>query len=185
MAASRFTGSKVNWKAIVDRFPMKNEEQASKLLKLKKNHETYLRRLVSLPEKSPPIDWAAYKAKIPNAAFVDAIKQKYEAVQIPYPKSNVDDIINSKEKENADEVAKIKKEALAEIEAIQKKLAVLDELLPVKDMTIQEFKQAYPDAGVNVEYPSPWPHDDDETNSAWRKYIAAKEKGIPAERPRG
>lgn len=56
-------------------------------------------RLAALPEKPPAIDWAAYKAKIPNAAFVDTIKQKYEALQIPYPKSNVNDAINAKEQE--------------------------------------------------------------------------------------
>lgn len=53
---------------------------------------------MSLPEKPPAIDWATYKAKIPNAAFVDAIKQQYEAISIPYPKSNVDEMINAKEK---------------------------------------------------------------------------------------
>ncbi|KAJ1531515.1 hypothetical protein ONE63_000190 [Megalurothrips usitatus] len=185
MAAQRFAGSKVNWKSILDRFPSTAEDQVTKLMKLKKNHETYLRSLAALPEKPPAIDWATYKTKLSNPAFVDAIKQKYEALQIPYPKSNVDSDINNQEQELVSENQK-------KVQSISEKIKELEDMMPIEQMTLQEFKQAYPEIvscrsfkRPSTTHPTPWPCDDPETNSEWRKYLAAKEKGIPAERPRG
>uniref|UniRef100_A0A6G1S6F5 ATP synthase subunit d, mitochondrial n=1 Tax=Aceria tosichella TaxID=561515 RepID=A0A6G1S6F5_9ACAR len=184
MAANRFSSPKVNWKAIIERFPSTEETQVNKLMKLKKNHEGFVRRLVSLPEKPPAIDWAAYKSKI-SPAFVDSIKQKYESIKIPYPKSNVDDIINAREKELDVDIAKTVAENNEEIKKLEAEIAALDARLPVEQMTWQEFKQAYPELGPSVSHPTPWPHDDPEVNAQWRAYLAAKEKGLKAERPSG
>ncbi|XP_034239900.1 ATP synthase subunit d, mitochondrial-like [Thrips palmi] len=182
--AKRFAGAKVNWASILERFPTKEEEQLAKLAKIRKAHETFIRRVAALPEKPPAIDWTAYKNKIP-AAFVDSIKQKYEAIQIPYPKSNVDDAINAKEQEMASKVTKAREDGKATIKKLEDKLAQLELLMPSEKMTIQEAIQTDPKCGVNVAYPTPTPHDDQETNRAWRIYIDRKDKGLPAERPQG
>lgn len=151
-----------------------------KLAKIRKAHETFIRRVAVLPEKPPAIDWAAYKNKIP-AAFVDTIKQKYEAIQIPYPKNNAEEVINAKEQEMATKVAKAKEDAKNEIKQLEAKLAQLELLMPSEMMTIQEAIQTDPKCGVNVAFPTPTPHDDQETNRQWRIYIERKDKGLPAD----
>ncbi|KAE8748908.1 hypothetical protein FOCC_FOCC004313 [Frankliniella occidentalis] len=176
MAAGRFAGTKVNWPSLLERFPLKDDANLSKVLTLKKNHEAFLRRLAVLPEKAPAIDWAAYKSKI-SPAFVDAIKQKYEAISVPYPKSNVDDLINNSEKENDQKVANCKAGNLKLVAELEEELKALDSKLPIEEMTIQEYKQAYPDVGPSVSHPTPHPHDDPDNNREWRIYIAAADKG--------
>uniref|UniRef100_A0A1D1Y014 ATP synthase subunit d, mitochondrial n=1 Tax=Anthurium amnicola TaxID=1678845 RepID=A0A1D1Y014_9ARAE len=182
--AKRFAGVKVNWNSILERFPTKDEEQLLKLAKIRKAHETFVRRVAALPEKPPAIDWAAYKNKIP-AAFVDSIKQKYEAISIPYPKNNAEAVINAKEQEMASKVAQAKQDAQSTIKSLEAELNNLGLLMPGEKMTIQEALQTDPKAGVNAAYPTPSPHDDQETNREWRIYIDRKDRGLPAERPQG
>ncbi|KAK3930727.1 ATP synthase subunit d, mitochondrial [Frankliniella fusca] len=176
MAAGRFAGSKVNWPKLLERFPMKDDANLSKLLTLKKNHEQYLRRLAALPEKAPAIDWAAYKSKL-SPAFVDAIKQKYEAISIPYPKSNVDELINTADKELESKADHCKTQNMKIIAELEEEFKKLDAQRPIEEMTLQEYKQAYPDSGPSVPYPTPEPHDDDENSRKWRIYIERAEKG--------
>lgn len=58
------------------------------------------------------------------------------------------------------------------------------QLCVLKDLVLWSLTKLICVQGPNMTYPTPCPTDP-EVAKEWRIYIAAKEKGIPAERPRG
>jgi F-type H+-transporting ATPase subunit d len=86
MAARRVASSSVDWAEFARKIPA---SQKAAFTAFKQKHDGYLRAVNTLPEKSPAIDFNAYKSKIAIAGMVDDFQKKYETLQIPYPKDNV------------------------------------------------------------------------------------------------
>merc|ERR1712008_176971 len=78
MAARRVTLTSVDWaKFAVAQKPAFNA--------LKNKTDAHIRKVASLPESLPKIDFENYKAKIAVAGMVDDFQKKYDALKIPYP----------------------------------------------------------------------------------------------------
>ncbi|XP_017773779.1 PREDICTED: ATP synthase subunit d, mitochondrial [Nicrophorus vespilloides] len=169
MAAKRISQSAINWASLAERVP---EHQKNIFIAFKAKHDNYLRRVMANPESAPAIDWAFYKAKVPVAGMVDDFQKQYTALNIPYPPDNVSGQIDTLEKEIKSDIAKFKVESSARIEEYKKQLAHLSSLIPFDQMTMEDYRDAYPEQALDpINRPTFWPHgfEDQLENKDWSK----------------
>ncbi|XP_052861335.1 ATP synthase subunit d, mitochondrial [Anopheles cruzii] len=160
MASRRIAQSSVNWAALAERVPA---NQKASLAAFKTKSDKYLRSVTANPETAPKIDWAFYKKNVPVAGMVDKFQKAYEALQIPYPADNVSKLVEAQEKEVQQEIAKFVKASEARIADHQAQIATLQSLLPFEQMTMEDFKDSFPDQAVDsVNRPTFWPHTPEE-----------------------
>lgn len=105
----------------------------------------YFRSVLANPETPPKIDWATYKKSIPVAGLVDKFQQQYEGLKVPYPADNVTPQIQAQEKEARAEVDNYIKASKEKIAGYEKEIAHLKSLLPYDQMTMEDFRDAFPD----------------------------------------
>ncbi|XP_041970007.1 ATP synthase subunit d, mitochondrial-like isoform X2 [Aricia agestis] len=119
-------------------------EQKSKYLAFRSRYETYLRRVRSLPESPPKIDWERYKKLLPDENIVNKMKSSYEAFQVPFPEDTQTRLIE-------EQWTNLEPEIKAFCEDIQKDID--------DDMTMEMFGDSYPDLALDsVNKPTFWPH---------------------------
>lgn len=160
MAARRITQSSINWTALAERVP---ENQKGFFIAFKAKSDGYLRRMMANPESAPKIDWEYYKAHIPLQGMVDDFRKKYEALNIPYPSDNVTPQIEQQEREALKEVQGFIKQSNTRIAGYETEVARLKSLLPFEQMTMEDFKDAYPDLALDpLNKPTFWPHTPEE-----------------------
>lgn len=66
MASRRLAASTVDWAEFAKKIP---DAQRASFNALKNKTDSYVRKISALPDKSPKIDWAAYKSKIAVAGW--------------------------------------------------------------------------------------------------------------------
>ncbi|XP_046403733.1 ATP synthase subunit d, mitochondrial [Ischnura elegans] len=160
MAARRITKSSINWQAMLDRV---HPEQQSYFVAFKAKADNYLRRVMANPAALPKIDWAHYKKSVPVAGMVDTFQKQYESIQIPYPPDTMTASVEAQEKEVMAEVKKFVAESNTRITEYQKELDHLNSLLPINQMTMEDYKDAYPELALDGEKrPTFWPHTPEE-----------------------
>lgn len=127
--------------------------------------------MMANPESAPKIDWDNYKSRVPVQGMVDDFRKKYESLSIPYPSDNVTPQIDQQEKETVSSCCSFKsviemyehhcywsewcfqlkeiqgfvKQSSARIVGYEAEVARLKSLLPYEQMTMEDFKDAYPD----------------------------------------
>ncbi|KAF5273228.1 hypothetical protein FQA39_LY07559 [Lamprigera yunnana] len=158
MAAKRITQSAINWASIAERVP---ETQKHIYLQFKAKSDNYLRKMLAYPENPPEIDWASYSARIPVKGMVDDFKKKYQALQIPYPPDTLSSKLDSVEKDVKADIVKYKEESNIRIEEHKKQLAYLASLIPFDQMTMENFKDSFPEFALDQNKPTFWPHEGD------------------------
>lgn len=104
------------------------------------------------PENPPKLDWAYYQKNVPIAGMVDKFQKAYEALQIPYPADTVTAQVEAQEKQVREEISKFCKESEARIADYQSQIAALKALLPFDQMTMEDYRDAYPDVSSIVLY---------------------------------
>ncbi|KDR17560.1 ATP synthase subunit d, mitochondrial [Zootermopsis nevadensis] len=160
MAARRITQSSINWTALAERVP---ENQKVYFTAFKAKSDGYLRRMMAYPEAAPKINWGYYTTHVPIQGMVDDFRKKYEALNIPYPSDNVTPQIDQQEKEALKEVQEFVKQSDARIAGYEAEIARLKSLLPFEQMTMEDFKDAYPDLALDpLNKPTFWPHTPEE-----------------------
>merc|ERR1712038_929400 len=92
MAARRVTATSVDWAKFAEKIPA---AQKPAFNALKNKTDAHIRKVASLPESLPKIDFADYKAKIAVAGMVDDFQKKYDALKIPYPQDSYTSAIDS------------------------------------------------------------------------------------------
>jgi len=156
MAAKRISRSAIEWSKIAERVP---EGQKLYFNALKTRSDNYLRRVLENPETAPKLDFAAYKSKVGIAGLVDNFQKQYEAVKIPYPTEDLTPKINEQEKQAMAEVKKFVAESNARIKEYEAKIARWDNVLPYEEMTLEDFKDAFPEQALDpLVRPTMWPH---------------------------
>lgn len=162
--AKRISQSAVNWAAIAERVAPNQRIQFNAF---KSRSDKYLRSVMSNPEQSPKIDWAAYKKNIAVAGLVDNFQKQYDAIKVPYPADTVSAQVDAQAKEVDSEIQKFIKDSEARIAEYQKELAHLNSLLPFNQMTMEDFKDSYPEHALDpANKPTFWPHTADEQPGA-------------------
>ncbi|RZC34870.1 ATP synthase subunit d, mitochondrial [Asbolus verrucosus] len=160
MAAKRVTTSAINWLALSERVP---PHQRAQFQNFKARSDGYLRSVLANPEKLPEIDWTFYKSRVPVAGMVDNFQKQYAALNIPYPPDTVSPQVDSLEKEIKSDIEKFKKESNVRIADYKKQLAHIASLLPYDQMTMEDFRDAFPEQALDpINRPTFWPHDPEE-----------------------
>ncbi|KAJ8958121.1 hypothetical protein NQ318_006050 [Aromia moschata] len=160
MAAKRIVKSSIDWVALSERVP---EHQRQSFAAFKAKSDGYLRRVFANPEKAPAIDWAFYKERVPIAGMVDDFQKQYGALTIPFPPDTISSQLDAQEKEIKADVEKFKADSNARIAEYKKQLAHLASLIPYDQMTMEDFRDAYPEQAIDpLNKPSFWPHTPEE-----------------------
>lgn len=160
MAARRLAQSSINWSALAERVP---PNQKANFALFKSKSDVYMRAVLANPENAPQINWAHYKNLVPIAGLVDNFQKQYEALKVPYPADNVTPQIEAQAKETKAEIENFKKSSEARISQLQKESDHLKSLLPFDQMTMEDYRESFPDLALDpVNRPSFWPHTPEE-----------------------
>merc|ERR1712010_266083 len=162
MAARRVTASSVDWAKFAEKISV---AQKPAFNALKNKTDAHIRKVASLPESLPKIDFENYKAKIAVAGMVDDFQKKYDALKIPYPQDTHTSSIDSEATSLKAEYAKFVDESKTRITGIQKDQAKWESMMPVEEMNLEELL----DVNVPEDEMTFWPHD--ETYGEWKKRI--------------
>uniref|UniRef100_A0A131XQ20 ATP synthase subunit d, mitochondrial n=1 Tax=Hyalomma excavatum TaxID=257692 RepID=A0A131XQ20_9ACAR len=156
MAARRISKSAVNWAAFAERVP-DNQKQFFQALKARS--DGYLRRVLSLPENPPPIDFAMYRSRLGNPALVEQFEKSYKAFKVPFPKEHLMPVIDDEENAAKEETETFIVESNERIEQYKKELARYEAMIPALHMTMEDFIEYFPEEKIDVDNPTYWPHD--------------------------
>ena len=155
---SRKAIKSINWAALAERIP---ESEKNTLAAFRAKSEQYLRRMAANPESPPKIDWSYYKKNVTAPGLVDQFQKQYEALSIPYPADKYTAEIESEEKQMAKKMEEFIQEVDKAIAHSQREIENVKSLLPFSEMTMEDFKDMYPDLAFNPEKPTAWPHTDE------------------------
>merc|ERR1712076_224268 len=136
------------------------KSQVDMLRAVKAKHEGVVNRVYTLPEALPKIDFAAYKARLPQPAMADRFEKAYSALEIPYPtdKENV---------EKDKEVVAFKSECSAKIAEAGEFLKALDSLPAYYEMTDEMYYYYFPEVYPDPDKPRLAPYrDEDQPNGS-------------------
>lgn len=160
MAARRVTQSTVNWAALAERV---SENQRNNFVAFKSKSDKYLRSVTANPEAPPAIPWAQYEKKVAIAGLVKTFQSQYEALKIPYPADTYSQQVDTQEQEVKKEIADFIKASETRINQYQKEIDHLKSLIPFDQMTLEDFRDAFPDQALDpINKPTYWPHNPDE-----------------------
>uniref|UniRef100_A0A1L8E025 ATP synthase subunit d, mitochondrial n=1 Tax=Nyssomyia neivai TaxID=330878 RepID=A0A1L8E025_9DIPT len=160
MAARRVTQSSINWASLAERVP---PNQKANFVAFKSKSDKYLRSVVANPEQAPKIDWARYKQAIPVAGLVENFQKQYEALNVPYPEDTFSGEVSKQEQDVKKEIQEFVRQSEDRIAEYQKQITHLKSLLPFDQMTMEDFRDSYPDMAIDpLNKPTFWPHNAEE-----------------------
>ncbi|BFZ03383.1 hypothetical protein BsWGS_06422 [Bradybaena similaris] len=159
-AAKRISASAVDWARFAEVIP---KAQIETLRNIKTKHDTFLNKVHQLPENLPKIDFATYKARLPDPTMADRFQKAYEALSVPYPVDK-DHMMQKveQEKENQDkEIRQFVTTIQKDIDANKLFLSKIDTLPKYGDLTREAFNYYFPETAFNPQRPTIWPHHED------------------------
>jgi len=160
MAAKRIANSSINWSALAERVP---PSQRLNFNQFKSKSDKYLRSVTSNPESAPKIDWAFYKSRITVPGLVDTFQKNYESLKIPYPPDNLTSQVVAQEGQVKTDIQQFKAASDSRISAHQKSIEHLKSLLPYEEMTMEDYRDAFPELAMDpINKPTFWPHTPEE-----------------------
>ncbi|XP_018320139.1 ATP synthase subunit d, mitochondrial-like [Agrilus planipennis] len=134
--------------------------QIAQFNKFKAKTEDYINSVLQLPEEKPPIEWDNYETQVKIPGMVADFKKQYEQLDIPYPDDTFSHLVDQQEERVKAEIVELKKASNENIETIKKRLEVLNAMPPVEEMTLEEFRDYYPDVALDpINKPTFWPHE--------------------------
>lgn len=148
----------INWAALAERVP---ETEKANLAAFKSKSDRYFQRMMANPEELPKIDWAYYKKCVVTPGLVDRFQKEYESISVAYPADNYTSEIESQKQEMAKKIEDFKQHSDNEIVKWQKKLDALNNMIPFAEMTLDDYKDAYPDRFMRTDKVTTWPHTED------------------------
>lgn len=115
------------------------------------------------PEAPPKIDWAAYKNTVPIAGMVDNFQKQYEALTIPYPTDTLSAQVDQQKAQVQKDIESFCNASKGRIADHEKALAHIASLLPFGQMTMEDYRDAFPDLALDpINKPTFWPHTEEE-----------------------
>ncbi|KAL6259421.1 hypothetical protein P5V15_009344 [Pogonomyrmex californicus] len=145
----------INWSALAEKIP---ETEKTAFAAFKAKSDQHLRRMNSNPETPPKIDWAFYKKNISVPGLVDKFQKEYESFKVPYPIDKYTSEVEAQEKEVNSKIGQFIVESNQRIATATKEIERIRNLLPFSEMTMEDFRDAYPDQAINPDKPTAWPH---------------------------
>jgi len=145
----------INWSALAERIP---ETEKTAFAAFKAKSDQHLRRMNANPEIPPKLDWMYYKKNIPVPGLVDKFQKEYESFKVPYPVDKYTSEVEVQEKEVHAKIEKFINESNQRIATASKEIDRVKSLLPFTEMTMEDFRDSYPDIAINPDKPTIWPH---------------------------
>ncbi|KAL4710381.1 hypothetical protein ACJJTC_012408 [Scirpophaga incertulas] len=158
--AKRISQTSINWAALAERVPA---EQRNSLASFKARSDGYLRRVLANPPEPPKINWAVYKQAVPIPGMVDNFQKQYEALKIPYPADTQTAQVEAQWSEIRKAIDAFVQASNANIAKYEKEISTTKAQLSFDEMTMEDFKDAYPDQAIDpINKPTFWPHNPEE-----------------------
>ncbi|CAG4946435.1 unnamed protein product [Parnassius apollo] len=158
--AKRIAQSSINWAALAERVPA---EQKGHLAAFKVKSDGYLRRVLANPPEPPKINWNLYKQTVPIPGMVDTFQKQYEALKIPYPADTMTAQVEAQWQQIKKAIDAFVQESNTNIASYQKQIDEIKALLPYDQMTMEDYRDAYPDQALDpINRPTFWPHNPEE-----------------------
>jgi len=79
-------------------------------------------------------------------------------VKVPYPSENLTSSIDAQEKEAMQKVQQFIAESNKRIATYQANIAKWDKVLAFEDMTLEDYRDAFPEDAYDIHRPTLWPH---------------------------
>lgn len=115
------------------------------------------------PENPPKIDWEAYKKVVPVAGMVDNFQKQYEALKVPYPADSLTAQVDQQKQVVVKEIEQFVSSSQSRIAEHEKAIAHLKSLLPYSQMTMEDYRDAFPEQALDpINRPTFWPHTPEE-----------------------
>ncbi|XP_063623596.1 ATP synthase subunit d, mitochondrial [Cydia splendana] len=158
--AKRIAQSNISWASLAERVPA---EQRTNLAAFKIKSDGYLRRVLANPPEPPKINWALYKQTVPIPGMVDNFQKQYDALKIPYPADTLTAKVDAQWAEVKKAVDAFVAASNSNISNYQKEINETKALLPYDQMTMEDYKDAYPQDAIDpINKPTFWPHNPEE-----------------------
>ncbi|XP_024877425.1 ATP synthase subunit d, mitochondrial-like [Temnothorax curvispinosus] len=145
----------ITWSALAEKIP---ETEKAAFTAFKAKSDQHLRRMNANPEAPPKLDWAYYKKSIPIPGLVDKFQKEYESFKVPYPVDKYTSEVEAQEKEIHVKIEDFIKESNQRIATATKEIDRIKSLLPFSEMTMEDFRDSYPEHAINPDKPTVWPH---------------------------
>jgi F-type H+-transporting ATPase subunit d len=134
----------------------------------KAKSDGYVAKVSMLPEALPAINWAQYEGRIAIPNMVSEFKKQYESISVSYPKDSYTTKIDEEEKVEMADVAQYIQQCQQRAAELKTELARVQSLMPIEEMNMEEFFDAYPDLALDpFDKPEMWPF----TEEAQPEYV--------------
>lgn len=175
MASRAVTKIKTDWSKVASQL---HQSEIPKLNKFKSQVDAAAIKVSSLPDSLPKIDWAHYKTHAVDPKLVEEIEKKYSAVKVSMPKaptSRLNDLKVAREQDEA-RYRRFVDIAKSYIESAEKVQVKFEKMIPVPEMTHEDWTLTFPDWSLSIENPSLAPH--------WGRTVGlTREEAIAFEQP--
>lgn len=157
MASRALTKVAADWSKISSQV---HPSEVPKLNRLKSRIDATAVKVASLPDSLPKIDWAYYKANASNPKMVEEIEKKYSSLKIDAPKAPEERLAELKRAQEQTEkryqkFVEVAKSYIDSATEVEKKFK---DMIPVKDMMLEEYSMTFPEWSFQIENPSLAPH---------------------------
>ena len=145
--------TKIDWAKIFSRVHQRDLPQ---LNKLKGQTDATAMMVSSLPEKLPNIDWNYYKKFASDSKIVAEIEKAYSSLKIEPPKapSSALEELNALQKRQEETFSRFQQFARSYVSSIDEVKPKFEKMIPVKDMSLDEWFGTFPDWSWTPENPS-------------------------------
>lgn len=95
--------------------------------------------------------------------MVDTFQKQYESLKVPYPADTVSAQVDQQKVSVQKEIDQFVASSKGRIAEHEKAIAHLKSLLPYNQMTMEDYRDAYPDQALDpINRPTYWPHTPEE-----------------------
>lgn len=157
MATKAVTRVAADWSKIMSRM---SDTDVAKMNRLKAQFDATSVKVASLPESLPAVDWSYYKTHASDSKLVEEIEKKYAAMKVDRPKANPKRLEELDVAKMQDQVRfkKFCEYAQSSIEAATIVKKKFDTMIPVKEMSMEDWTLTFPHWSTTIENPSIYPH---------------------------
>lgn len=153
MASRAGVKIKADWAKLTSKF---HPKETTKINRLKSVIDNTAIKASSLPDSLPKIDWALYKEQASDPKLVEELEKKYCSFKIERPKAPASRLNDLKIARQQDDDRYVKFVQIAEsyIEAIKGARVKYEKMIPVDQMTNEDWSLTFPDWSSSVENPA-------------------------------
>lgn len=95
--------------------------------------------------------------------MVDSFQKHYEALKVPYPNDTISAQVDAQKSQVQKDIESFVSASKSRISEHEKGLAHLASLLPYNQMTMEDYREAFPDQALDpINRPTFWPHTPEE-----------------------